>query len=164
MTEKPGLPLAMMSSTPAPATAPAPRAQYGVSTQPDFAGERDPFEVESGAPDVVLELDPNVGGTAFRGGGPAHMRPLSGPMSAQRPMSVTMAPRPKPKNDVGRSLGQPLAVALVGIGIGVIDQVATQTEGAPVQLGPVRLVWIAGALLVVGVATVLLRLLGPSED
>ena len=65
---------------------------------------------------------------------------------------------------LGERLKAPLALVLVGLLLGLFDFAFLKLAGNPLQLGPVRLSWIAAPFALAGVGLLLWRLIGVHED
>ncbi len=99
------------------------------------------------------------------GGGSA-----SAPPRAREPANVgrdsafagRSIPEPEVSGDHGVRLATPILTLVVALAIGAIDVGCTKMQGAPLMLGPIRPIWIATPLAVVGMALTLWRLISAS--
>lgn len=140
------------TTTPAPISPPP-----GLS----FGGEIELGEDEPGQA-IALDLDP-----LHRQGPPSSS---SGPRSFDGrpiPSSARRAPTPvhaAPQTDLKTRLAGPLRAAIGGIGLAGAEQLYMQVASAgPIMLGPVRLLWIASGIALVGTVMVLAKLFWPEE-
>ena len=62
-------------------------------------------------------------------------------------------------NQVKASVKMPVRLVIGGVGIMVADFIYAQSAGAGLQMGPVRALWVAGPLVVVGIVLVVTRLI-----
>jgi serine/threonine-protein kinase len=134
----PSVPLAPAQPQPQPRKAlpaPGPAAMIDVDWGPDQAGARRSVPaVNNRAPDP--------------------------PPSARPPRSERMPESAEPEPGVGALLGGPLALAFAGILVRVLDSVASAffLNGQRVEFGPLRLSYLAAALIAAGVLMVAVRL------
>jgi serine/threonine-protein kinase len=70
-------------------------------------------------------------------------------------------PPEEPRLGIGDlRLGSPIRVLVLAILIAVADMLFTRTQGAPLFLGPIRLLWVAGPIAAYGAVWLLVRLSG----
>jgi len=139
------------TSTPAPISPPS-----GLS----FGGEIELTDDEPGQA-IALDLDP-----LHRQGPPSSTsakRSFDGRPIPTAPRHVAYEAR-RAQADLGSRLAGPLRAALGGIAIAGVEMAYMQIAGAgPIMLGPVRLLWIAAGIVVVGTVVLLARLFWPAE-
>ena len=76
----------------------------------------------------------------------------------------TPAPRVVAETDLKARLANPLRAAIGGIVLAGAEQVYMQIANAgPIMLGPVRLLWIASGIALIGTVMVLAKLFWPEE-
>lgn len=141
-------------TTPQRSTTPAPISPPGLS----FGGEIELSDDEPGQA-IALDLDPlhQQGPVSVKAPRAFDGRPI--PASSPRPYAPT-----KPQTDLKTRLGWPLRMAIGGVVLAGAEQVYVQLYGGePIALGPVRLVWVAAGIAVVGVMVLLGRLFWPEE-
>lgn len=149
-------PASWTASSPQRTTTPAP-----ISPPPglSFGGE---IELNDDGPGqvIALDLDP-----LHRQGPPSSTakRSFDGRPIPTAPRHVAIETR-RAQVDLGSRLAGPLRAALGGIAIAGAEMAYMQIAGAgPIMLGPVRLLWIASGIVVVGTVMVLARLFWPAE-
>ena len=160
------------------APAPAPAPQFGdlLGGMRDASGGGD-----TGNADLVLELDPQevpmsvrakrtttTGGSPNSSGSiPLDVRGSSPRTRSERPsVRSSGAPGARPSHHaLGQHLGGPASVATAGLAVAVADKVYTAMSGGEeLALGPLRLAWVAGGVVMLAMCVLLWRLVSPSAD
>lgn len=118
----------------------------------------------SNAPSHSMDLSDTASSASRRSSAPARLGPppperLPPPSSGRQLSSHSIVPEPAP--EVGTMLGVPVALAGGGVFVRVLDYVAStywlHTER--VDIGPLRMTWVAGILIGAGAVLALARLL-----
>lgn len=123
-----------------------------------FGGEVELHEDDPGQ-HIALDLDPLHAAPISSHG---NFRPRPAASTQVRDFPV----RPGSSGpDLKSRLASPLRLALVGIGIGAAERLYIELLGGePIALGPIRLIWLASAVALVGIVLVLFRLFWPTEE
>ena len=112
------------------------------------------------------ELDFEIGG----GSRPPSFRPppprSSGldVASSRRPQLYRPPPEVRAPVGLRERLTAPVAILLASLAVALVSLGFQKLSGNPLQLGPVRLTWIAGPLAIFGVGFLLFRLIGVHDD
>ena len=136
---------------------PAPPPDGAAGGPPSSAGRRPQGDK---APPLSLDLDPDF--DAHHHARPQrlarHVAPHLGPPSEPRGGRAVTA-------ELRAMFALPLRLAGAGVLVSGIDQTAASLlfEGQRVGLGPLRLIWVAAALVLIGIAVAVFRLLGSSR-
>lgn len=138
-----------------------PRALVDGSSALNLGGE---VELrDDGAAQPALELDT----LSLHDSGPASFRASFDGRALTPASHRGLGPlRPATEGpDLKRRLAKPLRFAFLGFTIGVGEQVYVQAFGGEaIALGPLRLIWLAGALVLWGTALVLYRIFWPVDE
>lgn len=126
-----------------------------------FGGEVELHEDAAHHPSIALDLDPLALSSGPRSGRVG----FDGRALAPSPYRSAPVHRGPSGPDLKSRLGAPLRLAIGGIVLAAAEQVYVQAlDGEAIALGPVRLVWVASAVAVLGIAMVLFKLFWPSEE
>ena len=85
-------------------------------------------------------------------------------VSSPKPYGFVARVEEKPPMGLRERLTAPMVIILASLGVATIAFAFQKISGDPLELGPVRLTWIAGPLALFGVGFLLLRLIGVHED